>query len=58
MFYFKGLEMTEEDLESIKRVGMQDWKADSESEEDAPYPTTTERPHIQAMLKAKRAVNR
>lgn len=46
--------MTEEELESIRKIGMEDWKSD-------PIPTSEanreERPHISALLKAKRAIN-
>lgn len=51
--------MTEEELESIRKIGMQDWKSD-------PMPSTSEthsedhqeeRPHISALLRAKRAIN-
>ena len=58
--------MTEDDLEALKKIGMEDWKVDCKSPVEA---STTcdnqrrngeepERPLISAMLKAKRAVNK
>jgi hypothetical protein len=62
----RGTMMTEDDLEALKKIGMEDWKVDCKSPVEA---STTcdnqrrngeepERPLISAMLKAKRAVNK
>lgn len=51
--------MTEEELESIRKIGMQDWKSDpmSTTSEAHREDLQEERPHISALLKAKRAIN-
>lgn len=51
--------MTEEELESIRKIGMQDWKSDpmSTTSEAHREDHQEERPHISALLKAKRAIN-
>ena len=50
--------MTEEELESIRKIGMQDWKSDSKTTSEVDREEhPEERPHISALLKAKRAIN-
>ena len=58
--------MTDDDLEALKKIGMEDWGHDSSVAQDDSMDDVNlekngqlpEKPHILAMLEAKRAVNK